>query len=130
MPAARRPSPQVTIRVFVFSPGAIAATPTTGNPNFAGEITWLQACAATRAGLPLGILQCGRRRGVTVCCACCALQDMMGEEGGQFTREQLDLTPALKLLGRTKPAVQEAADPANLAKGPALVKAPLRLQGG
>lgn len=33
---------QVTIRVFVLSPGANAATPTRGNPNYAGSITWLQ----------------------------------------------------------------------------------------
>ena len=46
------------------------------------------------------------------------------------TRVQLDLTPALAKLGRAKPAAQEAADPSNLAKGPALSKAPLRIQGG
>lgn len=47
----------------------------------------------------------------------------------EFTRVQLDLTPALKRLGKLRPAVQEAVDPANLAKGPALAKSPLRLQG-
>ena len=33
---------QVTIRVFVLSPGANAATPTRGNPNYAGALSWLQ----------------------------------------------------------------------------------------
>ena len=45
------------------------------------------------------------------------------------TRAQLDLTPALARLGRSRPAAQEAANPANLANGPALGKAPLRIQG-
>ena len=47
-----------------------------------------------------------------------------------MTRVQLDLTPTLVNLGLAKPAAQEAADPAKLAKGPALSKAPLRIQGG
>ena len=47
----------------------------------------------------------------------------------QVTRVQLELSKTLLRLGRTRPAAQEAADPANLAKGPALAKAPLRLQG-
>ncbi|PRW59760.1 tyrosinase superfamily [Chlorella sorokiniana] len=87
---------EVTVRVFILSPGATAATPTDGNPNFAGTMTWLQRWEA--------------------------------DEEEERTRVQLDLTPALHKLGRTKLATQEAADPTNLAKGPALSKAPLRIQ--
>ena len=54
----------------------------------------------------------------------------MDPDDDSQTRVQLDLTPTLAKLGRAKPATQEAADPANLAKGPALSKAPLRIQGG
>ena len=54
----------------------------------------------------------------------------MDEDDIAATRVQLDLTPALAGLGLSKPAAQEAADPSNLAKGPALSKAPLRIQGG
>lgn len=86
---------EVTIRVFVLSPGANAATPTRGNPNYAGSITWLQSTGVW--------------------------------DGGDRSRLQLDLTPALAKLGRTKPATREAVDPANPAKGPALSKAPLRV---
>lgn len=48
---------------------------------------------------------------------------------GEVTRVQLELSQTLLRLGRTRPAAQEAQDPANLAKGPALDKAPLRLSG-
>ena len=34
--------PQITVRVFVLSPGANAATPTEGNPKFVGTMSWLQ----------------------------------------------------------------------------------------
>ena len=38
-------SPQITVRVFVLSPGANAATPTEGNPKYAGAMSWLQVRA-------------------------------------------------------------------------------------
>ena len=47
LPPLRRPAvPQVTVRAFVSSPGATAATPTIGNPNFAGTMGWLRVRGA------------------------------------------------------------------------------------